>query len=107
MERLHALLKLTTNEDDATIDSVLLEHIELAKEGKLEEEENPPSTFVSAAEEDGPPDFESFDLKVIQVKNKTGFEETKDFPIVLNDVRRGLCLVFRIVSLRRCLVLDR
>ena len=67
MKRLHALLKHTTNEDDDTIDSVLLEHIELAKEGKLEEEENPRSEFASNQEEDGPTEFESFELKVCMV----------------------------------------
>eukprot|EP00741_Cyanophora_paradoxa_P005604 tig00000912_g5432.t1 len=35
------------------------------------------------------PVYESFDLKVIYERNRTGFEETKDFPIRINSVIAG------------------
>ncbi|KAJ7555067.1 hypothetical protein O6H91_05G021000 [Diphasiastrum complanatum] len=38
------------------------------------------------AEED---DFEIFDLRIIHRKNRTGFEEEKDFPVVINSVIAG------------------
>ncbi|CAK9218909.1 unnamed protein product [Sphagnum troendelagicum] len=38
------------------------------------------------AEED---EFETFNLKIIHRKNRTGFEEDKDFPVVLNAVIAG------------------
>ncbi|KAK4277824.1 hypothetical protein QN277_015759 [Acacia crassicarpa] len=34
-------------------------------------------------------DYEVFDLRIIHRKNRTGFEESKDFPIVLNTVIAG------------------
>ncbi|XP_023551160.1 probable serine/threonine-protein kinase clkA isoform X1 [Cucurbita pepo subsp. pepo] len=34
-------------------------------------------------------EFEVFDLRIIHRKNRTGFEESKDFPIVLNTVLAG------------------
>lgn len=34
-------------------------------------------------------DFETFNLKVVHRKNRTGFEEEKDFPVVINAVIAG------------------
>uniref|UniRef100_A0A7I4D980 Protein kinase domain-containing protein n=1 Tax=Physcomitrium patens TaxID=3218 RepID=A0A7I4D980_PHYPA len=34
-------------------------------------------------------EFETFDLKIIHRKNRTGFEEDKDFPVVINAVVAG------------------
>ncbi|KAL6503757.1 hypothetical protein OROGR_025680 [Orobanche gracilis] len=34
-------------------------------------------------------DYEIFDLRIIHRKNRTGFEESKDFPIVMNSVIAG------------------
>ena len=34
-------------------------------------------------------EYESFYLKIIQVKRRTGFQETKDFPIVIGDLIAG------------------
>nr|GLL28008.1 MAP kinase kinase kinase mkh1 [Ipomoea trifida] len=34
-------------------------------------------------------DFEVFNLRIIHRKNRTGFEESKDFPIVLNSIVAG------------------
>ncbi|KAJ7562869.1 hypothetical protein O6H91_03G087100 [Diphasiastrum complanatum] len=38
------------------------------------------------AEED---DYEIFDLRIVHRKNRTGFEEEKDFPVVINSVIAG------------------
>ncbi|KAL6531087.1 hypothetical protein OROHE_014156 [Orobanche hederae] len=34
-------------------------------------------------------DYEIFDLRIIHRKNRTGFEESKDFPIVMNSIIAG------------------
>lgn len=34
-------------------------------------------------------EYESYYLKIIQVKNRTGFQETKDFPIIMGDLIAG------------------
>eukprot|EP00736_Rhodelphis_marinus_P012857 Rmarinus@m.26310 len=39
--------------------------------------------------DDDPRSFEYFDLRVIYVKDRTGFEESKDFPIRMNTVIAG------------------
>ena len=43
--------------------------------------------------------YEVFELRVIHRRHRTGFEETKDFPIRLNDLIAG-----RWVGGRRCRV---
>lgn len=36
--------------------------------------------------------YEVFELRVIHRRHRTGFEETKDFPIRLNDLIAGRCV---------------
>ncbi|XP_011656413.1 serine/threonine-protein kinase prp4 isoform X1 [Cucumis sativus] len=64
--------------------------------GEVEEETNESESGDGAAADDELPmyytnddEFEVFDLRIIHRKNRTGFEESKDLPIVLNTVLAG------------------
>ncbi|OEL13417.1 Dual specificity protein kinase pom1 [Dichanthelium oligosanthes] len=51
--------------------------------------EEDPETNIDLALSKFHREYEVFDLRIIHRKNRTGFEENKDFPIVLNSVVAG------------------
>lgn len=68
--------------------------------GNTDENFNESESLGAGGENDGIPDdlqlftahedeFETFDLRIIHRKNRTGFEENKDFQIVLNSIVAG------------------
>ncbi|XP_020599894.1 uncharacterized protein LOC110039236 [Phalaenopsis equestris] len=70
--------------DWANIDGDLKESESLAAGGV--NDDIPDDLQLLTANED---EFETFDLRIIHRKNRTGFEENKDFQIVLNSVVAG------------------
>ncbi|KAJ4819764.1 Protein kinase superfamily protein [Rhynchospora pubera] len=56
---------------------------------KNAEEVEEKETSVELALSNFMKEYEIFDLRIIHRKNKTGFEENKDFPIILNSVIAG------------------
>ncbi|PIN02433.1 U4/U6-associated splicing factor PRP4 [Handroanthus impetiginosus] len=65
------------------------------KDSRLNEKENygvivgESSEHEAAIDEEGEDDYEIFNLRIIHRKNRTGFEENKELPIVLNSVIAG------------------
>ncbi|XP_062225124.1 uncharacterized protein LOC133923855 isoform X2 [Phragmites australis] len=61
-------------------------HVQHSTALKAEED---PETNVDIALSNFQREYEVFELRIIHRKNRTGFEENKDFPIVLNSVIAG------------------
>ncbi|XP_020114252.1 uncharacterized protein LOC109728290 isoform X2 [Ananas comosus] len=57
--------------------------------GATQIEEEDSETNVYLALRNFQKEYEIFDLRIIHRKNRTGFEENKDFPVVLNSVVAG------------------
>ncbi|KAG8078390.1 hypothetical protein GUJ93_ZPchr0007g4378 [Zizania palustris] len=55
----------------------------------LKAEEEDPETSVDLALANFHQEYEVFELRIVHRKNRTGFEESKDFPIVMNSVIAG------------------
>eukprot|EP01102_Stenamoeba_stenopodia_P008153 TRINITY_DN2318_c0_g1_i2.p1 TRINITY_DN2318_c0_g1~~TRINITY_DN2318_c0_g1_i2.p1 ORF type:complete len:542 (+),score=111.83 TRINITY_DN2318_c0_g1_i2:322-1947(+) len=66
---------------------------ELSPSNRIQSSSGSPSTIKEIYPNDNKvnkePEYDSFDLKVIYVKNHTGFEESKDFPIKIDSVIAG------------------
>lgn len=88
LERLMGSLGISKEEfrelDEESINQLLLEYFEneLGLSSNTDDCNN--NEYQNNVEE-----YESFYLKIIQVKNRTGFQETKDFPIVIGELIAG------------------
>ncbi|KAG2601695.1 hypothetical protein PVAP13_5KG605800 [Panicum virgatum] len=60
-----------------------------SNEEYLKEAEEDPESNIDLALSNFHQEYEVFELRIIHRKNRTGFEENKDFPIVLNSVIAG------------------
>ncbi|KAL1535526.1 dual specificity tyrosine-phosphorylation-regulated kinase 2-like [Salvia divinorum] len=67
------------------------------RESRIDDEEACaiPDELLSYEKED---DYEIFDLRIVHRKNRTGFEENKEFPIVLNSVIAGRYYVTEVLG---------
>ncbi|XP_024370394.1 uncharacterized protein [Physcomitrium patens] len=72
-------------EDEDTLEVKLRDAEAVAAEDEEDAAVQEHTRRIRAEEEE----FETFDLKIIHRKNRTGFEEDKDFPVVINAVVAG------------------
>ncbi|KAG0591856.1 hypothetical protein KC19_1G207200 [Ceratodon purpureus] len=77
--------RVPEEEDMAEVDQQLREAEAVAAEDEEAAAVQEQIRRIRAEEEE----FETFDLKIIHRKNRTGFEEDKDFPVVINAVVAG------------------
>ncbi|XP_073283147.1 uncharacterized protein [Primulina huaijiensis] len=76
------------NEDFEYIEDDVISGESRELQAAVEEEDGAPSDelMMCGGKED---DYEIFDLRIIHRKNRTGFEENKELPIVLNNIIAG------------------